>query len=90
MPQSPQSDAAAIIVTEAHRPEPPSVDHALDPHFRRLTEAGNLAFERHDGATSSRLYSEALTEAERLFDLAITTGGPPVLLAPMMKGTPRN
>lgn len=69
---------------EIFRPKAPSVDDALDAQFRELTEAGNLAFERHDHATASRLCNEALTEAERLFELAMTAGGSPVLLAPMV------
>lgn len=52
-----------------------------DARFCELTTAANLAFERHDDDAASRLYEQALAEAECLFDAALAGGSP--LIAPM-------
>ncbi len=52
-----------------------------DQRFCQLTDAANQALASEDEDLASRLYEQALAEAERLFDAAQVGGSP--LIAPM-------
>lgn len=53
----------------------------VDARFCQLTDSANQAFGNSDEDLASRLYEQALAEAERLFDAAQDGGSP--LIAPM-------